>query len=295
MAASAVPTCDFVVFGGTGDLAMRKLLPALYLRDRGGQLPDGFRVIAVSRAGLGTHRIPRQGGCRAPQPPPAAVLADGRVAGFLQRLHYVSADADGSGDWAGLTGAARRRAERVRVFYLACASPAVRPDQPQLARLRPGQRAGAGRAGEADRRQTWRRRARPTTRSARSSASRRSTGSTTTWARRPCRTCSCCASPTCCFEPLWNAASVDHVQITVAESIGVGRRAGYYDGSGALRDMVQNHLLQLLCLVAMEPPSERGTATAIRDEKLKVLQALQPITGGQAAALAVRGQYTARG
>ena len=73
------------------------------------------------------------------------------------------------------------------------------------------------------------------------------------------------------FEPLWNAEHIDHVQITVAETIGVGQRAAYYDTAGALRDMVQNHLLQLLCLVAMEPPASLEP-DAVRDEKLKVLR-----------------------
>jgi glucose-6-phosphate 1-dehydrogenase len=94
------------------------------------------------------------------------------------------------------------------------------------------------------------------------------------------------------FEPLWNAAHIDHVQITVAESLGVGGRAGYYDTAGALRDMVQNHILQLLCLVAMEPP-ESMNADSVRDEKLKVLKALAPITEASADRLTVRGQYRA--
>ena len=94
------------------------------------------------------------------------------------------------------------------------------------------------------------------------------------------------------FEPLWNATAIDHVQITVAETIGVEGRGGYYDRSGALRDMVQNHILQLLCLVAMEPPTSL-TADAVRDEKLKVLRALQPITGKDVAKKTVRGQYRA--
>jgi glucose-6-phosphate 1-dehydrogenase len=94
------------------------------------------------------------------------------------------------------------------------------------------------------------------------------------------------------FEPLWSAAHIDHVQITVAESIGVEGRAGYYDQSGALRDMVQNHILQLLCLVAMEPPAAMD-AEAVRDEKLKVLKALRPVVDGEVATKTVRGQYRA--
>ncbi len=94
------------------------------------------------------------------------------------------------------------------------------------------------------------------------------------------------------YEPVWNSAHIDHVQITVAETLGVEGRAGYYDKSGAIRDMVQNHLLQLLCLVAMEPPSSMN-ADAVRDEKLKVLRALTPINADNANEMTVRGQYTA--
>ena len=90
------------------------------------------------------------------------------------------------------------------------------------------------------------------------------------------------------FEPLWNAAHIDHVQISVAETVGLESRVGYYDGSGALRDMVQNHMLQLLALVAMEPPTSFD-ATAIRDEKVKVLRALRPAMAGET----VTGQYRA--
>ena len=94
------------------------------------------------------------------------------------------------------------------------------------------------------------------------------------------------------FEPLWTAAHIDHVQITVAETLGVESRAGYYDTSGALRDMVQNHILQLLCLVAMEPPSSME-ADPVRDEKLKVLKSLKPLSAIELETHVVRGQYRA--
>jgi glucose-6-phosphate 1-dehydrogenase len=92
------------------------------------------------------------------------------------------------------------------------------------------------------------------------------------------------------FERLWTSDVIDHVQITVAETVGLEGRAGYYDHAGALRDMVQNHMLQLLCLIAMEPPVSLD-ADRVRDEKLKVLRSLRPMTPGDAAALTVRGQY----
>jgi glucose-6-phosphate 1-dehydrogenase len=94
------------------------------------------------------------------------------------------------------------------------------------------------------------------------------------------------------FEPLWNNLAIDHVQITVAETEGVGDRWRYYDDYGALRDMVQNHMLQLLCLVAMEPPPDAGP-DSIRDEKVKVLKSLKPFARASAQQLSVRGQYRA--
>src|SRR6476620_6710575 len=94
------------------------------------------------------------------------------------------------------------------------------------------------------------------------------------------------------FEQLCTRQSVDHVQITVSEKLGVGSRGGYYEEAGALRDMVQNHLLQVLALVAMEPPVSLE-AEAIRDEKVKLLKAVSLLDPSQVGAAAVRAQYTA--
>src|SRR5262249_49355258 len=94
------------------------------------------------------------------------------------------------------------------------------------------------------------------------------------------------------FEPLFNQKYIDHVQLTVAEQEGVGTRAGYYEEAGALRDMVQNHILQLLSLVAMEPPRSLD-AEVVRDEKLEVVQSLRPIEGAAVDAQVLRAQYTA--
>ena len=123
--------------------------------------------------------------------------------------------------------------------------------------------------------------------------STRSSASTTTSPRRRSRTSSRCASPNAIFEPLWNRRYVDHVEITVAESLGVEHRGTFYEQAGALRDIVQNHVLQVLALVAMEPPASFA-ADAVRDEKVKVLRSIRPLDAGdRLPQVVVRGQYAA--
>lgn len=285
---------DVVVFGGTGDLAMRKLLPALYLRDRDGQLADDTRIVAVSRSGLDDpgyrdkvdselrRTAPRWAG-------PDACADDTQHRRFLDRLHHVTLDV-ADDDWSLLSDLIGPPSPgRTRVLYLASA--------PQLfGRICVGS-AAAGIVDEHTRVVLEK----PLgTDLASAQAINDEVGSVFAeeqiyridhyLGKETVQNLLVLRFGNSLFEPLWNASQIDHVQITVAESIGVGNRADYYDGSGALRDMMQNHLLQLLCLVAMEPPAKID-GEGVRDEKLKVLQSLRPLDGPDVVRDTVRGQY----
>ena len=285
--------CDFVVFGGTGDLAVRKLLPALYLRDRDGQLPEETRIVAVSRAGFDEAGYRDKIRGELPRFLAAAELDpehDGAaVERFIARLTHVSLDIDDESSWTGLVEQLPV-SERVRVFYLAIG--------PALFGRVSQQLAAHGLVTE-------------TTRLVLEKplghdlASAREVNDAVGavfeehqifridhyLGKESVQNLLVTRFANTFLEPLWNANCIDHVQITASESLGVGSRGGYYDGSGALRDMVQNHLLQLLCLVAMEPPTYVDRET-VRDEKLKVLQALRPLEGGDVDRSVVAGQYS---
>jgi glucose-6-phosphate 1-dehydrogenase len=282
---------DFIAFGGTGDLVRRKLLPSLYHRDRTGQIPDDTRIIGVARSHLEVaayREIAR-----------TAILDhiaederdDASIAHFLDRLGYVSVDATGTGGWADLAALLTPGADRVRVFYLATS-----PDLfGEICR-----RAGEAGLVTAKSRVVVEKPIGKSLESAR--VINEAVGAVFRedqifridhyLGKETVQNLMALRFANALFEPLWNAAHVDHVQITVAESLGVEGRAGYYDGAGALRDMVQNHMLQLLCLVAMEPPASLDD-DAVRDEKLKVLKSLKRIDAGNAGHLTVRGQYEA--
>ncbi|MCW2834911.1 MAG: glucose-6-phosphate 1-dehydrogenase [Nocardioides sp.] len=289
-----VELCDFTVFGGTGDLALRKLLPALYLRDRDGQLPDGFRIIGVSRAEVDDDGYRALVNDALVEHVAAEELDPTIVERLLGRLLHVTLDVEDVTAWHGLHDRLKDGAagdEVIRVFYLAVAPALFGPicehlDQHGLATDRSRvvlekpigtDLATAETINEAvgrvfDESHIFR--------------------IDHYLGKESVQNLLVTRFANTFLEPLRNSHWVDHVQITVSESLGVGDRGSYYDRSGALRDMVQNHLLQLLCLVAMEPPTYVDRET-VRDEKLKVLQALRPMTPELLERDAVAGQYAA--
>jgi len=277
-----------VVFGGSGDLSMRKLLPALYHRHRDGVLTVESQIICLSRDDLDDDRFRKKVDESAL--PHAGADAESWQE-FLRRMRYVSLDATDDRGWPELGSVLAGGDDRVRVFYLST-SPRLfgeisrRLDAAGLVTERSrvvlekpigwdlqSARDINDQVGRVfDEHQTFR--------------IDHYLGKETVQNLLVLRFANML------LEPLWNNASIDHVQITVAETVGAGARAGYYDQSGALRDMVQNHILQLLCLVAMEPPTMLDM-DAVRDEKVKVLQALRPMSPSDVARWTVRGQYRA--
>ncbi len=285
-----VPPFDLVVFGGTGDLAHRKLFPALFHRYLDGQFSQPTRLFGASRQHLDDAAF------RASIATALKKFADGiaheeAVKSFLEMIHYVVVDFSGETGWDELAKELGDDPSRVRAFYLATGPDYFGLIAKQLAahslvtpaaRIiveKPIGKDGASAAFINDAIGA----VFPETRIFRID---HYLGKETVQNLMALRFANAL------FEPLWNSAHIDHVEITVAESIGVEGRAAYYEGSGALRDMVQNHLLQLLCLVAMEPPASLQ-ADAVRDEKLKVLNSLVPIDASNAERLTVRGQYRA--
>ncbi|TPP09879.1 glucose-6-phosphate dehydrogenase [Rhizobium glycinendophyticum] len=282
---------DYVVFGGTGDLAERKLLPALYHRQLAGQLTEPTRVIGASRTAM-THEEYRNYTLAAlKEHLKAEELEESEVAKFLGRVYYVSVDAKSDQGWDDLKKLLDTGKDTVRAFYLAV-SPSIFGDIADKIRDHKLITKSTRIVVE-----------KPIGRDLASAQALNDTigkvfkedqifridhylGKETVQNLMALRFANAL------YEPLWNSAHIDHVQITVAESVGLEGRVTYYDKAGALRDMVQNHILQLLCLVAMEAPSSLD-AEAVRDEKLKVLRSLKPITPANVEKQTVRGQYRA--
>ncbi|WEX08826.1 glucose-6-phosphate dehydrogenase [Chelativorans sp. AA-79] len=281
---------DLVVFGATGDLAERKLLPALYQRQRAGQFSEPTRIIGSSRSELSDTQF-RGYAKEAIEAHVAKEEIDaGELKQFLARLSYISADATTGRGFDGLKEAVGD-SPHVRAFYLAVAPSLFGDIVNQIDAhgiATPTSRVivekPIGRSLE-------------TAREVNDQIGRvfdetRIFRIDHYLGKETVQNLMALRFANALYEPLWNSAHVDHVQITVAESVGLEGRADYYDKAGALRDMVQNHILQLLCLVAMEVPSSLD-ADAVRDEKLKVLRALKPIDALSAERATVRGQYRA--
>ncbi|MCW2813426.1 MAG: glucose-6-phosphate dehydrogenase [Nocardioides sp.] len=286
--ADGMPACDFTVVGATGDLALRKLLPALYHREVEEQLAPATRVIGVSRSELDDAGYRTE--VRRAVEKHVVDVDEVALERLLARLHHLTLDAATPDGWSHLHDlVVGTPGERVRVFYLAVAPALFGPICRRLQQVgvvdetarvvmeKPiGTDLASARAvndavGEVfDEHQVFR--------------------IDHYLGKESVQNLLVTRFANTFLEPLWNSRWVDHVQITVSETLGVGERGDYYDHAGALRDMVQNHLLQLLCLVAMEPPTYVGRET-VRDEKLKVLQALKPMTPDDVDRDTVRGRY----
>ena len=291
-----VPPTTLVILGATGDLSRRKLLPALYNLAHEGALPGRCHLIGVSRSELSDEDFRTQAlesirefSRREPDPQVLDKL--------LEEVRYVSGTFDQPQLFARLDDALKQFDESAglvlnRAFYLSTAPSFFPVIVEQLAD------AGLNTVEGADVRVVVEK---PigTNLAEAQELNRRMLAVLAEdqvfridhyLGKETVQNVMAFRFANGMFEPVWNRNYVDHVQITASEDIGVGSRAGYYDSSGALRDLVQNHMLQLLSLLCMEPPVN-FTADEIRDEKVKVLHAIKIATGDAVADMSVRGQY----
>ncbi|CAM3034630.1 Glucose-6-phosphate 1-dehydrogenase [Sphingomonas antarctica] len=279
-------TKTFVLFGATGDLAKRMLFPSLYNLSCEGSLPDGFRVIGSGRTAMETAEFHDK---VIEALKPTDLYDEAKARKFADAIEYYALDTDKPEEFAGLKTMIGD-AEKDGISYYLSTPPSV--FAPVVAGLE-----AAGLTG-------------PHTRIAMEKPighdleSSREVNAAVGHAfpedqvfrvdhylgKETVQNLIVMRFGNALFEPVWNSRHIEHVQITVAETVGLEGRVSYYDGVGALADMVQNHMLQLLALVAMEPPA-RYDATSVRDEKVKVLRALRPLDSSTAASNSVRGQY----
>jgi glucose-6-phosphate 1-dehydrogenase len=273
-----------LLFGATGDLAQRMLLPSLFGLDADGLLAPDLKIIATARSEMSDGEY--RNFARAALEKYLPAERRGKMAGFLNRLVYQTLDAttlEGYGALAEKVGAPQRGL----AIFLSTAPSLFEPTIKGL--------QSAGLTGETVRMCLEK----PLGTDLATSREINDAVAAAFPESRIFRIDHYLGKETVqnllalrfanlMFEPLWNAAHIEHVQITVAETVGLEGRVAFYDDAGALRDMVQNHMLQLLALVAMEPPAHFD-ATAVRDEKVKVLRALRKVSAGET----VTGQYRA--
>ena len=284
----SVEPCTLALFGALGDLALRKLFPALYQLDRAGLLPTETRLLALARESgeAASHlamieeHLRRHVGERD--------LDEAVLQRFMARLDYLSMDFRRAEDFAALADKAGN-ADSIVAFFATPAS------------VYGAICAGLAEAGLAERTRVVLEK--PIGHDLESSREVNDAVARFFPEDRTYRIDHYLGKDTVqnlialrfansLFETQWNQHHISHVEITVAEVVGIEGRWGYFDQAGQLRDMIQNHLLQLLCLIAMDPPSDLS-ADSIRDEKVKVLKALAPITPEHLSRLVVRGQYVA--
>ncbi|MEA2133597.1 MAG: glucose-6-phosphate 1-dehydrogenase, partial [Solirubrobacteraceae bacterium] len=293
-----VPPTTMVIFGASGDLAKRKLLPALYNLAHEGALPERFNLIGASRRDQTDDEFREVAKesieSNSRREPDVQVLE-----GLLGRMRYVSVPFDDS-DAYGTLGKVIEELDEdagqplARMYYLSTAPEFFSVIAEEL------KRAGLHRHKKADVRVVIEK---PFGTDLESARELQKVVSSVFRERQVFRIDHYLGKETVqnvlafrfanlMFEPVWNRNYIDHVQITAAEDLGIGSRAGYYDSSGALRDLVQNHMLQLLTLLCMEPPASFD-ADKVRDEKVKVLDAITPMTPDEVERCTVRAQYTA--
>ncbi|MET0374408.1 MAG: glucose-6-phosphate dehydrogenase [Rhizorhabdus sp.] len=280
-----------LLFGATGDLARRMLLPSLFGLDADGLLPADLRIVGTARSRESTESYRTMAAAALAKFADPARVDDARIARFVDRLSYVPVDVTEPDALHALREEIGAAADTGLAIFLSTA--------PSLFGQTVNGLVEAGLAG-------------PRTRLALEKplgtdlASSREVNNIVAAAfpeERTYRIDHYLGKETVqnllalrfanrMFEPLWNSTGIEHVQITVSETVGLEGRVGFYDGAGALRDMVQNHMLQLLALVAMEPPAQFDAA-AVRDEKVKVLRSLRKLDASTAAMHSVIGQYVA--
>ena len=287
---------DLVLFGGTGDLAWRKLLPALFQAWRHGKLPDGGRILGVSRQDLTDETYRTWLKEHFTEVEDAKRPSDEEFGRFAELLHYLRLDLSKAEDYRRLrawieSSAGRASRADVVVMFLATS--------PDLFPVVCAQLGTAGLNGSNVRVVLEKplghdlASAQQINRVVRSVFAEEQAYRIDHYLGKPAvQNLTALRFGNVLFEPLWRRECIANVQITIAESIGVGTRGDFYSRTGALRDMIQNHALQLLTMVAMEPPS-RNVADAIRDEKLKVLRSLKRFTPESVGKDVVRGQYRA--
>ena len=278
----------FVILGATGDLAQTMLFPSLFFLDAEGLLPEALKVIGAARTAMSSQAFLKSVREQVEARAKPAKVQEAAWKRFAERTHYCQADVTKREGCATLKHEIGDAA--LPVFYLALSPSLFEPVCEAL--------KASGAAIPTSRVVLEK----PVGHDLKSSKQVNDTVAKAFSEDRVFRIDHYLGKETVqnlialrfantLFEPLWNNLAIDHVQITVAETAGVGDRWPYYDDYGALRDMLQNHMLQLLCLVAMEPPADLDP-DSVRNEKVKVLRSLRPYTRAMAVSSSVRGQYT---